>query len=997
LKKLKIKKMKNTKMFRPNDEGECEVLNPGGADPPAGTDPHVLRLRHEVLVRQARGLLDRQKGQRTKRPSSADGFSHSDFISKADAWLARERDKNREGAERRGHTGLTPRNSPGGKASKRRRRARRSKSQLTAPGTHPSKSTKKRHRPHSYSYGEVDENMPSTEVMRGLLRQQRQARAVQPVPQAVPHPAQQWARQQQAQVGGGGPGHRRGSSIPGVNHPIPLGTAEEERLVKGEGGLDYVERGLGAQVNKLEEKGAAESIGWQTLLYLWFLVSAGVMIIVRHHLSTSCGNLRRFCLIFLFSALLSLFINAWVVLLRVHVPAMKKLSCFPLLVANLLALAIIISLSAGELFDPTCGDAWARYYMTACWALFVFVMPIVPLAMKLIGRRYLFWYDVFMLQVIYATHAIDVLVRSNDGGDTSDLTPFLVGSTVLAVVVMLATVHMAFAVVLAVIGIALSVYSIDAAFAMTGSYGIEAQILLVACLVTSAFVLGHTVWGTIRNRGKTPPVPPPMALDPEKPEITTARSEASHFSDMWFSKTPLAGTGQLLVPGANGKQRRRRRGKSRRDRTSGADWSAIGQEGSSSSSSEVVRGDPRPVPSAAAAGRIEGGEKPIPGDVEMVVKQKPGRKRAASLGYRSLDGSDAPFTTPATSVLPASADHDQIRPEPRSYVHLLDEAEGSSGERSQEDRVAIQILPSDPDGPTDLEHGASDVDEEEKAQEAPLLVESNTPGDDSDRDNSPSPPPDSNLAPPPADPPAFDPESAPPVGGSHPSPQSAPPAYQELPPDEEEAQEELEARLPVRRVEPGPNGGLVVTGPPPPVARDGAENDDQRSAFAMRFGAQSRCSQSHHSGLSGPSSEATPDPAATQAAHQQRQRPAADSGSADSTSGTTATTSSSGTSGTTSSSSTSVSEPLPPPPQASQTSAQQQAGARLSPDLTTKPDFKPQGGKDVKDESAHASPEPPATSKASEPVDKGDAGKKAKTTDEEQPKREIQQRQEDDR
>jgi len=166
------------------------------------------------------------------------------------------------------------------------------------------------------------------------------------------------------------------------------------------------------------------------------------------------------------------------------------------LVVNLMLLAMCITLAAGELFNPVCGEGWARGWLTMYWVSFVFIFPLIPLVMRYINGYYLYWYHLLIMQVVYITHAMDVWIRGEDNVIPQyipALTWFFIGSSAWVMTLYL-TIYKYVAMLWVILGFCLVFWSADAVWRLGGPHGLEAQILLVVFNLLVTYVLCYRLW-----------------------------------------------------------------------------------------------------------------------------------------------------------------------------------------------------------------------------------------------------------------------------------------------------------------------------------------------------------------------------------------------------------------------------------------------------------------------------------------------------------------------
>jgi len=252
------------------------------------------------------------------------------------------------------------------------------------------------------------------------------------------------------------------------------------------------------RVEGMREEIEMELLGYQTIVYIIFLVSALVLVVPDYGISDDCGNLKRFDIVFFVTAACGFFVMMWTVLIRSIKPDcfLSSCSCFPLLVVNLMLLAIFITLGAGELFDRDCGAGWARGWLTMYWIYFVFIFPLVPLIVKFVRGCYLYWYHLLVMQVVYIAHAMDVWFRGEDNAIpeyTPYLTLFFVGSSAW-VLTMYVTTYRYLAILWCILGYGLSFLSTDAVWRLGGPHGLEAQILLVVFNLLVTYILWYRLY-----------------------------------------------------------------------------------------------------------------------------------------------------------------------------------------------------------------------------------------------------------------------------------------------------------------------------------------------------------------------------------------------------------------------------------------------------------------------------------------------------------------------
>jgi len=247
-----------------------------------------------------------------------------------------------------------------------------------------------------------------------------------------------------------------------------------------------------------------EFLGYQAIVYVIFIMSAVILIVADYGISDDCENLKRFNTVFFVTAGSGFFIMMWTLLFRSLKPDcfLSSCSCFPLLVVNLMLLAMCISLGAGELFNPVCGSGWARGWLTMYWVSFVFIFPLLPLIVRYINGCYLYWYHLLIMQVVYVTHAMDVWIRGEDNVIPKyipALTWFFIGSSAL-VSTMYLTTNKYIAFLWGILGVCLVIWSADPVWRLGGPHGLEAQILLVVFSLLVFYILCYRLWEVLSPR-----------------------------------------------------------------------------------------------------------------------------------------------------------------------------------------------------------------------------------------------------------------------------------------------------------------------------------------------------------------------------------------------------------------------------------------------------------------------------------------------------------------
>jgi hypothetical protein len=253
-----------------------------------------------------------------------------------------------------------------------------------------------------------------------------------------------------------------------------------------------------SRVRGMQMQSEMEFMGYQTIVYVIFLMSAVVLIVADYGISDDCQNLKRFNTVFFVTAGSGFFIMMWTVLFRSLNPDcfVTSCSCFPLLLVNLMLLAMCITLGAGELFNPACGEGWARGWLTMYWVSFVFIFPLIPLVVRWINGCYLYWYHLLVMQVVYITHAMDVWIRGEDNVIPEyipALTWFFIGSSAW-VSTMYLTTYKYLAYLWVILGFSLVFWSAEPVWRLGGPHGLEAQILLVVFNLIVTYILCFRLW-----------------------------------------------------------------------------------------------------------------------------------------------------------------------------------------------------------------------------------------------------------------------------------------------------------------------------------------------------------------------------------------------------------------------------------------------------------------------------------------------------------------------
>jgi len=281
------------------------------------------------------------------------------------------------------------------------------------------------------------------------------------------------------------------------NDPHQLSIAQEgERMLRINQRVE--EDRIPIRLREMRVGSEMDFLGYRTIVYVIFLISAVGLIIADYGISDNCVNLKRFDTVFFVTAGCGFSIMMWTILFRSLKPDcfLSSCSCFPLLVVNLMLLAMCIALDAGELFNPVCGKEWARGWLMIYWVSLVFIFPLFPLVLRFINGYYLYWYHLLIMQVIYVTHAMDVWIRGEDNvlpKYIPALTWFFIGSSAWVSTIYLTTYkHIAYLWV--VLGFFLVFWAADPVWRLGGPHGLESQILLVVFNLLVTYVLCYRLW-----------------------------------------------------------------------------------------------------------------------------------------------------------------------------------------------------------------------------------------------------------------------------------------------------------------------------------------------------------------------------------------------------------------------------------------------------------------------------------------------------------------------
>jgi len=290
-------------------------------------------------------------------------------------------------------------------------------------------------------------------------------------------------------------GRSHTSTTDNESHQIPT-PQEDERMLRLNPAVE--DDRFQSEVQGMRMESDMEFLGYQTIVYVIFLMSAVILIVADYGISDDCENLKRFNTVFFVTAGSGFFIMMWTVLFRSLKPDcfVSSCSCFPLLVVNLMLLAMCITLGAGELFNPVCGSGWARGWLMMYWVSFVFIFPLLPLVMRYINGCYLYWYHLLIMQVVYVTHAMDVWFRGEDNVIPKyipALTWFFIGSSVW-VSTMYLTTYKYISFLWVILGASLVIWSADPVWRLGGPHGLEAQILLVVFSLLVFYILCYRLW-----------------------------------------------------------------------------------------------------------------------------------------------------------------------------------------------------------------------------------------------------------------------------------------------------------------------------------------------------------------------------------------------------------------------------------------------------------------------------------------------------------------------
>jgi len=278
-------------------------------------------------------------------------------------------------------------------------------------------------------------------------------------------------------------------------HQLPI-PQEDERMLRINPRVE--EDRIPIRLREMRVGSEMDFLGYQTIVYVIFLISAVGLIIADYGISDDCVNLKRFNTVFFVTAGCGFSIMMWTILFRSLKPDcfLSSCSCFPLLVVNLMLLAMCIALDAGELFNPVCGSGWARGWLTIYWVSLVFIFPLFPLVVRFINGCYLYWYHLLIMQVIYVTHAMDVWIRGEDNVIPKyipALTWFFIGSSVWVSTIYLTT-YKYIAFLWVVLGFCLVFWAADPVWRLGGPHGLEAQILLVVFNLLVTYILCYWLW-----------------------------------------------------------------------------------------------------------------------------------------------------------------------------------------------------------------------------------------------------------------------------------------------------------------------------------------------------------------------------------------------------------------------------------------------------------------------------------------------------------------------
>jgi len=281
------------------------------------------------------------------------------------------------------------------------------------------------------------------------------------------------------------------------NDPHQLSIAQEgERMLRINQRVE--EDRIPIRLREMRVGSEMDFLGYRTIVYVIFLISAVGLIIADYGISDNCVNLKRFDTVFFVTAGCGFSIMMWTILFRSLKPDcfLSSCSCFPLLVVNLMLLAMCIALDAGELFNPVCGKEWARGWLMIYWVSLVFIFPLFPLVLRFINGYYLYWYHLLIMQVIYVTHAMDVWIRGEDNvlpKYIPALTWFFIGSSAW-VSTMYLTTYKYIAYLWVILGAYTVIRSADPVWRLGGPHGLEAQILLVVFSLLVFYILCYRLW-----------------------------------------------------------------------------------------------------------------------------------------------------------------------------------------------------------------------------------------------------------------------------------------------------------------------------------------------------------------------------------------------------------------------------------------------------------------------------------------------------------------------
>jgi len=286
------------------------------------------------------------------------------------------------------------------------------------------------------------------------------------------------------------------SATDNESHQLPIIPQVDERMLRINQRVE--EDRVPIRLRKMRVTSEMDFLGYKTIVYIIFLISAVGLIVADYGISDDCVNLKRFNTVFFVTAGCGFSIIMWTILFRSLKPDcfVSSCSCFPLLVVNLMLLAMCIALDAGELFNPVCGSGWARGWLTVYWVSLVFIFPLFPLVVRYINGCYLYWYHLLIMQVIYVTHAMDVWLRGEDNvlpKYIPALTWFSIGSSVWVSTIYLTT-YKYIAFLWVVLGFCLVFWAADPVWRLGGHHGLEAQILLVVFNLLVTYILCYRLW-----------------------------------------------------------------------------------------------------------------------------------------------------------------------------------------------------------------------------------------------------------------------------------------------------------------------------------------------------------------------------------------------------------------------------------------------------------------------------------------------------------------------